>query len=185
MGTSLVVQWLRLYIPNAGAPGMIPGQETRSHMLQLKIWLNKMLKKYLCINSVIRSTYLFTAGVAEVTKVVYAKYGLSETIHPEAYSEYIIKYLKVFSTYIEAGSVLGGARTKEVAKMGKRSPEILCYFHICLLRFNSYTVSRSHQPEFISSLLNLTPVLSSPYIHTYSKFPQAKQWPAYLALSTW
>ena len=90
VGTSLVVQWLRLYIPNAGVPGLIPGRETRSHMLQLKTWLNKMLKKYLCINSVIRSTYLFTAGVTEVTKVVYAKYGLSETIHPEAYSEYII-----------------------------------------------------------------------------------------------
>ena len=36
MGTSLVVQWLRLCIPNAGA-GWIPGQGTRCHMLQLKI----------------------------------------------------------------------------------------------------------------------------------------------------
>ncbi|TEA34982.1 hypothetical protein DBR06_SOUSAS9710054, partial [Sousa chinensis] len=32
---SLVVQWLRL--PNAGGPGSVPGQGTRSHMLQLKI----------------------------------------------------------------------------------------------------------------------------------------------------
>ena len=31
-GTSLVVQWLRLQAPNAGGPGSIPGQETRSHM---------------------------------------------------------------------------------------------------------------------------------------------------------
>ena len=36
-GTSLVVQWLRLCTPNAGGPGSIPGQGTRSHMPQLKI----------------------------------------------------------------------------------------------------------------------------------------------------
>ena len=35
-GTSLVVQWLRLCTPNAGGPGSIPGQGTRSHMPQLK-----------------------------------------------------------------------------------------------------------------------------------------------------
>ena len=33
---SLVVQWLRLQTPNAGGPGLIPGQGTRSHILQLK-----------------------------------------------------------------------------------------------------------------------------------------------------
>ena len=36
-GTSLVVQWLRLHAPNAGGPGLIPGQGTRSHMLQLRV----------------------------------------------------------------------------------------------------------------------------------------------------
>ena len=36
-GTSLVVQWLRLHAPNAGGPGSIPGQGTRSHMLQLSV----------------------------------------------------------------------------------------------------------------------------------------------------
>ena len=35
-GTSLVVQWLRLHTPNAGGPGSIPGQGTRSHMPQLR-----------------------------------------------------------------------------------------------------------------------------------------------------
>ena len=34
--TFLVVQWLRLCSPNAGGPGLIPGQGTRSHMPQLK-----------------------------------------------------------------------------------------------------------------------------------------------------
>ena len=32
LGTSLVVQWLRLCAPNAGDPGSTPGQGTRSHM---------------------------------------------------------------------------------------------------------------------------------------------------------
>ena len=35
--TSLVVQWLRFCVPNAGGPGSIPCQEIKSHMLQLKI----------------------------------------------------------------------------------------------------------------------------------------------------
>ena len=36
IGTSLVVQWLRLCVPNAGGPGLMPGQGTRYHMPQLK-----------------------------------------------------------------------------------------------------------------------------------------------------
>ena len=36
-GVSLEVQWLRLHAPNAGRLGLIPGKETRSQMLQLKI----------------------------------------------------------------------------------------------------------------------------------------------------
>ena len=37
VGTSPVVQWLRLRTPNAGGPGLIPGQGTRSRIPQLKI----------------------------------------------------------------------------------------------------------------------------------------------------
>ena len=36
IGTSLVVQWLRFCASSGGGPGSIPGQGTRSHMLQLK-----------------------------------------------------------------------------------------------------------------------------------------------------
>ena len=36
-GTSLVVQWLRLHIYNAGDLGSIPGQGTGSHMPQLRV----------------------------------------------------------------------------------------------------------------------------------------------------
>ena len=32
-----VVQWPRLYVPNAGGPGSIPGQGIRSHRLQLRV----------------------------------------------------------------------------------------------------------------------------------------------------
>ena len=35
-GTSLVIQWLRLWALSAGTPGSIPGQATRFHMPQLK-----------------------------------------------------------------------------------------------------------------------------------------------------
>ena len=33
---SLVVPWLRLYAPNAGGMGSVPGQRTRAHILQLR-----------------------------------------------------------------------------------------------------------------------------------------------------
>ena len=35
--TTLVVQWLKCYAPNAGDLGSIPGWRTRSHMLQVGI----------------------------------------------------------------------------------------------------------------------------------------------------
>ena len=35
LGTSVVVQWLRLRTPNAGGWGSIPGQGTGSHLLHL------------------------------------------------------------------------------------------------------------------------------------------------------
>ena len=37
LGTSVVVQWLRLWAPNAGCHGSIPDWGTKSHMLQQKI----------------------------------------------------------------------------------------------------------------------------------------------------
>jgi len=36
LGTSLVVQWLRLCSPSAGGLGSTLGQETRAYMLQLR-----------------------------------------------------------------------------------------------------------------------------------------------------
>ena len=36
LGASLVVQWLTFLTPNAGSLGSIPGQGTRSHVLQLR-----------------------------------------------------------------------------------------------------------------------------------------------------
>ena len=37
LGTSPVVQWLRLHAPNEGGRGSIPGRGTGPHMPQLKI----------------------------------------------------------------------------------------------------------------------------------------------------
>ena len=38
-GTVLVVQWLRLQVPTVGGPGLVPGQGTRSHMPQLRVYV--------------------------------------------------------------------------------------------------------------------------------------------------
>ena len=47
-GMSLLVQWLRLCVPNAGGPGLFPGQGTRYCMPQLRPSIAKK-KKYLNI----------------------------------------------------------------------------------------------------------------------------------------
>ena len=44
-GTSLIVQWLRLGTPKAGTPGLVPGQGTRFHMLQLGVCMPQLKKK--------------------------------------------------------------------------------------------------------------------------------------------
>ena len=55
MGTSLVVQWLRLHSPNAEGKGSIPGQGTRSHMLHLRprtakeIYASAKSLSYVCL----------------------------------------------------------------------------------------------------------------------------------------
>ena len=40
--TSLVVQWLKRCLPNAGDQGLIPGQETRPHMPQLRVCMMQL-----------------------------------------------------------------------------------------------------------------------------------------------
>ena len=41
-GTSLGVQWLGLWTLNGGEPGSIPSQETRSHIQQLRVWMQQL-----------------------------------------------------------------------------------------------------------------------------------------------
>ena len=48
IGTSLTVQWLKLYAPNAGGPGSIPGQETRSDMLERRLKIPCTITKTWC-----------------------------------------------------------------------------------------------------------------------------------------
>ena len=59
-GTSLLAQWLRLWAPNAGGSGSIPGQRTRPHMSKLKrlhaatkIWCGQINKKINILKGVI------------------------------------------------------------------------------------------------------------------------------------
>ena len=43
LGTSVVVQWLRLHALNEQDPGSIPGQGTRSHMPQLRVLMAQQM----------------------------------------------------------------------------------------------------------------------------------------------
>ncbi|TEA38740.1 hypothetical protein DBR06_SOUSAS610094, partial [Sousa chinensis] len=47
---SLVAQWLRLHTPNAGGPGLIPGQGTRSHMHATTKSSHATTKEPMCCN---------------------------------------------------------------------------------------------------------------------------------------
>ena len=44
-GTSQLIQWLRLHVPNAGGLGSIPDWGTRSHMPQLRPGAIKEISK--------------------------------------------------------------------------------------------------------------------------------------------
>ena len=46
LGTSLVVQWLRLHTPDAGGLGSIPCRETISHMLQQRSSAAKQINNF-------------------------------------------------------------------------------------------------------------------------------------------
>ena len=46
LGTSLVVQWLKLCAPNLGGSGSTTGQGPRSHMPQLRPQTAKKISKY-------------------------------------------------------------------------------------------------------------------------------------------
>ena len=37
-----MVQWLRLHAPSTGGPGLVPGQGSRSHMLQLRVHMPQL-----------------------------------------------------------------------------------------------------------------------------------------------
>ena len=50
IGTSLVVQWVRLCAPNAGGLGSIPGWGTRSHMHAEAKSSRAATKKFTCHN---------------------------------------------------------------------------------------------------------------------------------------
>ena len=77
-GTPLVVQRLWLQTPNSEGPGSIPGQGTRSHMLQLKIpcattktWYSQINKYLKQTNNIQKELYTMTKrGSLEGCKAV-------------------------------------------------------------------------------------------------------------------
>ena len=54
----MVVQWLRPHIPNARAPGLIPGQGTRSNMLQLRLHSLQLKKKKKFVHATAKRSYM-------------------------------------------------------------------------------------------------------------------------------
>ena len=61
-GTSLVVQWLRLHTPNAGALDSILGQGTRSRMLQLR----PNVAKYISKSKIRKEEYFFFLSIEQI-----------------------------------------------------------------------------------------------------------------------
>ena len=57
MGTSMVVQWLRFPTLNAGGPGLIPGQGTRSHMWQLRVGMSQLQDLHAPVPTVVRAEH--------------------------------------------------------------------------------------------------------------------------------
>jgi len=58
-GTSLVVQWLRVHDPNACGLSSIPGQETRSHMPQLRSGAAKQINVFKKGNNISKEVIRF------------------------------------------------------------------------------------------------------------------------------
>ena len=70
-----MVQWLRLGAPHAGGMGSIPGQGTRSHMLQLRVRMLQRRLKILCATAktshgqINKQIYIFKDTPGDITGV--------------------------------------------------------------------------------------------------------------------
>ena len=70
-----MVQWLRLGAPHAGGMGSIPGQGTRSHMLQLRVRMLQGRLKILCATAktshgqINKQIYIFKDTPGDITGV--------------------------------------------------------------------------------------------------------------------
>ena len=53
-----MVQWLRLYTLNAGGPSLIPGHETRSHELQLRLRVPQLKILHAEVKMIVHMTQL-------------------------------------------------------------------------------------------------------------------------------
>ena len=73
-----MVQWLRLHVPNAWGPGLIPGQGTRSCVLQLRPRAAKLKKKKSLSHEVSKRRGHVLQGQTGSTRVSQAAEGMRE-----------------------------------------------------------------------------------------------------------
>ena len=73
IGTSLVVQWLRLCAPNAGGLVSIPGQGTRSHLQQLRVHMPQLKTLHAATKTPVQPN--------KKTKI--KKMNLNESVYPQ------------------------------------------------------------------------------------------------------
>ena len=90
-GTSLVTQWLRLQALNAGRPGSIPGQGTRSHMPQLRDHMSQLKTPYAARAAILCTTTKTQHSQINILKVFKKKvnYRLQCPLPPN--SLYLLK----------------------------------------------------------------------------------------------
>ena len=80
-GTSSVVQLLRLQALNAGGPCLIPGQGTRSHMLQLRPSTDKYINIYFLQLKKIKKFLKMIIFLCQIVSLLQVFYTVSFNVH--------------------------------------------------------------------------------------------------------
>ena len=118
-----MVQWLRLYSPNAGGPGLIPGQVTRSHMLQLKVRMPQLKEPYTATKTgdhVCHSWHLEQLNKKIIT-IKKDKHHLQSTASNSPPIKYILKKKKKESKFRRVGR----SRKEQSSKMSWGTKSLL------------------------------------------------------------
>ena len=95
LGTSLVVQWLRLWVPSARGLGSVPGQRPRFHMPQLRKRLNAAAQRSCMPQRELSAEelVLLNCGAREDLRVPWTARRSKQSILKEISPEYSLKGL--------------------------------------------------------------------------------------------